>query len=51
MTTDSPAPTTPSKGQQILDLMQRLRETLQLAAGGTDERVEDVFKEIEDVLK
>lgn len=50
MTTASPN-TAPSKGQQILALIEQLREALQAAAGGTDDRVQEVLGKIEAVLK
>lgn len=41
----------PSKGQQILDLVDQLRTALQQAAGGTDSQVQQILEKIEAVLK
>lgn len=54
MSTDGPKsgqPAAPSKSQQILALVQQLREALQLAAGGTDSQVQRVLEKIEALLK
>lgn len=54
MSADNPKsdqPAAPNKGQQILALVQQLREALQVAAGGTDPQVQRVLEKIEAVLK
>lgn len=40
----------PTKAEQMKSLIEQLRQTLQIAAGGVDERVEAILQQMDQVL-